>query len=340
MTPFSPIQNIVFVLYLHKNCKGRAGGLLVQMEMQNSTNQQVCNTGIQPMASGQSRPQQLHHPLNFKKFQKLLHIEQQRLCLKAKCSTVFAYFDLAVEISEEDFQIVADLMKADVFGLEQFEILLDSELSKSLGNKLRAHQHSEKVNRNNPIPKRRDIEDTMEMNTNRTAGPSVNTSSARNKEFPTRHPTASYVPSNFPRAQIAHEKRNHMNSNIKATISIQMSRAQFIGYPLTTMSANLSQQEINQQQRVVEDYMDINNKITAGPSANTSSARINEFPTRHPSSARINEFPTTHPTASYTSSNFPRAQIAHEKRNHINFNIKATISIPFLYREEVVEKKN
>jgi hypothetical protein len=33
---------------------------------------------------------------------------------------VFAYFDLAVRISEEDFQIGADLMKADVFGLEQF----------------------------------------------------------------------------------------------------------------------------------------------------------------------------------------------------------------------------
>jgi hypothetical protein len=130
-----------------------------------------------------------------------------------------------------------------------------------------------------------------------------------------------------PRAQIAHEKRNHMNFNIKAIISIQMSHAQFIGYPLTTMSANLSQQEMNQQQRVVEDYMDINNKITAGPSVNMSSARINEFPTRHPSYTRINKFPTRHPTASYTSSNFPHAQIAHEKRNHINFNIKATISI-------------
>jgi hypothetical protein len=31
----------------------------------------------------------------------------------------------------EDFQILADLMKADVFGLEQFEILLDPELSVS-----------------------------------------------------------------------------------------------------------------------------------------------------------------------------------------------------------------
>jgi hypothetical protein len=44
---------------------------------------------------------------------------------------VFAYFDLAVEISEENFQIGADFIKADVFGLEQFEVLLDPELSVS-----------------------------------------------------------------------------------------------------------------------------------------------------------------------------------------------------------------
>ncbi len=155
---------------------------------------------------------------------------------------------------------------------------------------MRAHQHSEKVNRNNPIPKRRAIEDTVEINTHRTAGPSVNTSSTRINEFPTRHPSAGYITSYSPRAQFAHEKRNHMKFNIKATISIQMSRAQFIGYPLTTMSANISQQEMNKQQREVKFYMDIHNKITAGPSVNTSSARINEFPTRHP-------------TASYTSSN-------------------------------------
>jgi hypothetical protein len=45
---------------------------------------------------------------------------------------VFAYFDLAVEISEENFQIGADFIKADVFGLEQFEVLLDPELSVSV----------------------------------------------------------------------------------------------------------------------------------------------------------------------------------------------------------------
>jgi hypothetical protein len=45
---------------------------------------------------------------------------------------VFAYFDLAVEISEENFQIGADFIKADVFGLQQFEVLLDPELSVSV----------------------------------------------------------------------------------------------------------------------------------------------------------------------------------------------------------------
>lgn len=80
---------------------------------------------------------------------------------------------------------------------------------KTLGNQLRTHQHSEKVNINNPIPKRRAVEDSLEMNTIRTTGPSVNPSSARIKELPTRPMTASYITSYFPRAQIAHENRNY-----------------------------------------------------------------------------------------------------------------------------------
>jgi hypothetical protein len=43
---------------------------------------------------------------------------------------VFEYFDLAVRISKEDFQIGADLMKADVFGLET-SYLIYPELSVS-----------------------------------------------------------------------------------------------------------------------------------------------------------------------------------------------------------------
>jgi hypothetical protein len=73
---------------LQRIVEGEAGGLVVQMEMQNIMNQQVCNTGIQPMASGQSRPRQLQHLLNFQQFQKLLHIEQQRLCSKANALPV------------------------------------------------------------------------------------------------------------------------------------------------------------------------------------------------------------------------------------------------------------
>jgi hypothetical protein len=51
---------------------------------------------------------------------------------------------------------------------------------------------------------------SMGMNINRTAGPSVKTSSAR-------LPTASYNSSNIPHAQNAHEKRNYNNINNKAT---------------------------------------------------------------------------------------------------------------------------
>ena len=91
---------------------------------------------------------------------------------------------------------------------------------------MRAHQHSEKVNRKNPIPKRRAIEDTVE------AGPAVQ--DPRSTRHPhelmnfrqdIRLPVTSLRSSYSPRAQFAHEKCNHMNFNIKATISIQMSRA-------------------------------------------------------------------------------------------------------------------
>jgi hypothetical protein len=81
------------------------------------------------------------------------------------------------------------------------------------------------------------------------------------------------------------------------------------------MSANISQQEMNKQQRVVKDYMDIHNKITAGPSVNTTSARINEFPTRHP-------------TASYTSSNLERNKLLEENEKKTEGTVTAKINFP------------
>jgi hypothetical protein len=44
---------------------------------------------------------------------------------------VFEYFDLAIEISDEIFQIGIELIKANKIGMEQFEVLLDRELAVS-----------------------------------------------------------------------------------------------------------------------------------------------------------------------------------------------------------------
>jgi hypothetical protein len=42
------------------------------------------------------------------------------------------------------------------------------------------------------------------------------------------------------------------------------------------MFENIPKQEMNQQQRVVKDYMEMNTNRTDGPSVKTSSARISD----------------------------------------------------------------
>jgi hypothetical protein len=44
---------------------------------------------------------------------------------------VFKYFDLAIEISDENFQNGIELIKADTIGMEQFEVKLDREFAVS-----------------------------------------------------------------------------------------------------------------------------------------------------------------------------------------------------------------
>lgn len=106
----------------------------------------------------------------------------------------------------------------------------------------------------------------MEINSNRTTGSSVNTSTTRSNGFSTSHPSAGYITSHYRQPSIVRKTPIGMKNNSTATTSIQRPHAQFQRHPLTTISPNISQQELNHKQQILinqllnEKYMAVRKK--------------------------------------------------------------------------------